>query len=319
MKVSLVLFFCLSLLSQSSPSPALSAKDPYLEFDDVMEIIGGVFVGMGVDVKATEIAPCVLDTSTMGLLLQQALSDFLEKSYTGKVEAMAKLALAYKDLPSWMKTCVPASEEAAVTIEKMILAWGHPTSVLYHMGENLIVNGQDIFADVSYAMGAFETKQYFDFGFFCGLAAFKIIYVPDGTPEVTSSAVGGIMNGLAAVANLPQQDCLTESLAGGLFKEAFTQADDFGGTVDAMRLLSQAVSQVFAEAEECSGVAYTTAFVMELAMMVEPTSMVCHKRFKLLDGIDISELAIVKANYINRDWENVGHYIGKLLSALAFD
>lgn len=302
---------CLALGSLASPNKSLK-----IGFNDVMEIIGGVFVGMGLDVNAKDIEPCVLDTGVIGELLEQALADFLQKTYMGKVEAMAKLALAYKDLPEMMTSCIPASVESAKTIEKMVMAFAHPLNVLYKVGENLIVNGQDILADVSYAMGAYEFKQYYEFGFFCGQAAFKIIYVPEDKPDITGKAVSGIVNGLIKVSGLPPQTCLTESLAGGLFKKALSQDGSFAGTADGMKFLSQAVTFALKEAEECSGNLYTAAFVDELAALADPEMLATSKCFSMMNGRDISEFKTVKMNYMNRDWENVGFYIGKVIMSL---
>ena len=315
MKVIVLLFICLLSVSQAKTSPAPRDQILRLSFNDIMEIIGGVFVGMGSDINAKDIQPCIVDDAAIGDNLELALKYFLEKTYSGKVEAMAKLGEAYKELPGAIKSCVPASEEFARAIEEMVLAFAHPLSVLYHMGENLIVNGQDILADVSYAMGAYEYHQYYEFGYYCGAAGFKILYIPSNA-EVTNSAVNEIANGIIKATNLPQQNCLTESLVGGFFMSAFNHEESFGGFADGLLSLGNGIEKLFQDIETCSGKSYLAGLQSAIQAMQNPTSLAYSKYMHLLNGVDLSNFKVVKVNYMNQDWENVGYYIGKMINQL---
>lgn len=287
-----------------------------ITFNDVMEIIGGVLVGMGADINATDIAPCVSDTAYMGVNLEIAAKDYLEHTYIGKVQAMAHLGLAYKELPNWILKCKPASVELGEAIARMVLAWAHPLSVIYHVGENLIVNGQEILADVSYAMGAWEYGLYYDFGFYCGKAGFKIAYIPPPKAQIAPSAVGDVLKGIAKSTSLPIYECIVESDAAELFDEVFNSEITFGDVSSSLLTLSNALDTLFGEFSRCSGFDLSSYFMHQLESLANPYSLYIHKRTIVLNGADLKDFNTARLNYRMMDWENTGVYIGKMLLAL---
>ena len=316
-RIIMKLWIFVALLSLSFAESGIKENKIELKFNEVMEIIGGVFVGMGVDVSDKEIEPCVSDIGTIGDDLEGALNDFLTKTYTGKVEALALLAKAYKNLPSFILSCKPGSLEAAKTIEEMILAFKNPLSVAEHMGVNLLVNGQDILAEVSYAMEAYQFGLYFNFGFYCGQAGFKILYVPDSLSQVDNQAIQGIITGILKSTSFEIEVCPFESKASEVLYQALNQDFTFTGISDSLRMLGIGLTQVFEDFTVCSGVDLNQIFANELQALINPYSLFHKKTLIVLNGVDVSALSVVKINYMNRDWENIGFYIGRILASLS--
>lgn len=286
-----------------------------ISFNDVMEIIGGVFVGMALDVNAQDVAPCVADIGNMGLELEQAFHYYMLKTYTGKVKALALLSLVYKQLPKFMKDCKAGGLEEVEAIERMVLAFGHPLSVLSHMGENLVVNGADIMDEVSFAMGAWEFKQYFDFGFYCGEAAFKILYVPPKKPSVDSAAAVSIIQGLAKSINYEiQVNDLSEEVVKTL-EESLSQDYSFSGIADSLRMIGEGVEKACKEAELENGLGKLISSALNI--LKEPTSLLVHNKLIMLNGVSLDDYIPIIVNFKNSDWENVGYYIGETINTLS--
>jgi hypothetical protein len=320
MKIFPILIACALAGSGLHSSGQVETKPASLKigFNDVMEIIGGVFVGMALDVKAEDVAPCVSDTAKIGLELEQAFHYYMLKTYTGKVKAMALLGLAYKQLPTFMKDCEAGGLEEVEAIERMVLAFGHPLSVLSHMGENLVVNGADIMEETSLAMNAWQFEQYYDFGFYCGEAAFKILYVPPKNPTVDSQAAAQVVEGIA---KFLQFDLKVESLSeevGIVIQEALTKEFEFAGIADSLRLIGEGIEMACGEvdADKSEG-RLGDRISKALEVLKEPSSLVVDKRLLMLNGIHLNHYMAIVVNFRNSDWENVGFYIGDMLATLS--
>jgi len=270
------------------------------------------------DVKAEDVAPCVSDIGQMGPELEQALIYYLQKTYTGKVKAMALVGLALKQLPKFTKDCKAGGLETVDALERMVLAFGHPLSVLSHMGENLVVNGADILEETSLAMNAWQFKQYYDFGFYCGEAAFKILYVPPKTPAVDSQAAAQVVRAIAKSVDL---DLSTETLSeeiGNLIQEALTKNYDFGGIADSLRIIGEGIEKACFEVDgEKTEGGLGERISKALSVLKEPSSLVVDKKLLMLNGIHLNHYMAIVVNFRNADWENVGFYIGEMLRTLS--
>ncbi|OMJ90447.1 hypothetical protein SteCoe_7143 [Stentor coeruleus] len=162
-----------------------------------MDIIGGFFVGMATDINATDVTHCVTNAREW---IEQSVTDFSKHTFDGTKDGFMNLSNAFGALPGFVKKYAPVAVEAAEVVEKAAIAWTHLLSLIYHVGLNTTFNGQDIFADISKAMGDSQTRNLYDFGFQIGQAAFKIVYVPkketyqpiEEDVEVILAELGGI-------------------------------------------------------------------------------------------------------------------------------
>ena len=58
----------------------------------------------------------------------------------------------------------------------MISVFSNPWSLVYTVGKNLLVNGVDIFHKIEDATTAYDKKDYFNFGRYCGEAMDEVFF-----------------------------------------------------------------------------------------------------------------------------------------------
>jgi len=317
------LTFSALVLAGTPVAPHKETNLKGLNFDQVMEIIGGFFVGMGTDVNAPDIAPCVKDTDVFGGWIQQSVIDFSKHTFDGTKDGFMDLSNAFAALPGFVETCVPASVEVGLVVEKAVLAWGHPLSLLYHTGMNIILNGAEIFADISDAMGAFQQGNWYQFGFDIGQAAFKVIYVPSSElsemeDEEVTSFTQGLLNGLDSAVDLSMITLpdISSDLAEGfnLLKEK-----DFMSSKDALSIFAGVFKQLATAIEPGYGGCAANVLNSAADIMNEPYSFVyAHERGMMINGRSIGkEVFLAFVDYKMKDWNGAGFYLAKVAMNLA--
>ena len=325
-----VLIVCLAISALAGPqmphAPIESSPAPLkgLNFNQVMDIIGGFFVGMSTDVNATDLAPCVTNSDVFGGWIEQAVVDFSKDTFDGIKDGMMDLSNAFGALPPFIEKCVPASIETAKVVEKAAVAWAHPLSLLLHTGENILVNGKDIFEDISKAMGDYQTGNWYDFGFEIGQASFKVIYVPESEMiEVAEDDVLDIVKGLmlALDEDLDVEACPAMPDVSVLLNDAASgfKLKTFGGAKDALTNLAKAVKVIITTVEVCI-CQHTASGLSAIAdVMVEPYSFAyLPGKMMILNGRSIgSEVKAAVANLRMEQWNAFGFYLGKAMLNLA--
>lgn len=318
MKYLWCLTFATLALAGNPIDPIQEANLKGLNFDQVMDIIGGFFVGMGTDVNTPDLAPCVTNTDVFGGWIQNSVVDFSKHTFDGTKDGFMDLSNAFATLPAFIDKCVPASVEVAVVVEKAVLAWGHPLSLLYHTGLNIILNGAEIFADVSKAMGAYETGNWYEFGFNIGQAAFKVIYIPSSEltemeDEEVQMFTQGMLNGLDSAVDISM---ITIPDVSGDLAEGFKllKKKDFMASKDALTVFAGIFKQMATAIDSGYG-GYSVVMLNEAAdVMAEPYSFVfAHERGMMINGRSIGkELFLASVDYKMKDWNGVGYYMAKV-------
>lgn len=77
-----------------------------------------------------------------------------------------------QQLVSECKTAAPEMESLVGTIKQGFV---HPTTFVYHMGKDLLVNGADIFHEISTAVGDWESQSYKASGVQVGIALKQLL------------------------------------------------------------------------------------------------------------------------------------------------
>jgi hypothetical protein len=290
-----------------------------LNFNQVMDIIGGIFSGMGSAVNITEMAPCVTDAGTFGGWIEQSVVDFSKHTFDGTKDGFMDLSNAFGVLPSAIKECVPASVEFASVVERAALAWAHPLSLLYHVGENIVFNGVVIFADISKAMADYETGNWFGFGFEIGQAAFKVIYVPPKTVGPPTDAqseliVNGIFKGLGqktTCSGLP----LSAEYWGNAVSELKTKT--FAGVKNGLTQVANGLNTVLPGLKNCVDGETITQIQNAVNVFSNPYSFEVGKFIVMINGRAVGkELKLAVVDYMMEDWTGFGFYIGKAIRNL---
>lgn len=53
--------------------------------------------------------------------------------------------------------------------------FGHPLSLIYHIGKNILLNGIDIFGKIAKALISFGEADYYSFGMYVGQAMDEVL------------------------------------------------------------------------------------------------------------------------------------------------
>ena len=291
-----------------------------LDFNQVIDIIGGVFLGIASDVQAPEIAPCVYNSDVFGGFIEQAVVDFSNNTFDGIKNGLMDLSNAFGALSGFVNTCVPAAVETGLLLEKITLAWAHPLSVLYHTGENILINGQEIFKDISLALGDYQTGEWEDFGFRIGQASFLVIYVPGGDyvaplPEEVESIVKGIFLGLEEEINF--ESCLALPDVGEYFANSVKsiKLKTFGDTKTGLTSIGNALLALIPAIESCACENSVNLIRNAANVLIEPYSFAYPwGKDIVINGRSISkELKTALVNFYMKDWASFGRYLGKAL------
>ena len=299
---------------EDSPSPKILPQENLqgLDFNQVMEIIGGFFVGMGTDVNTPDLAPCVTNSAEFGGWIERSVVDFSKHTFDGTKDGFMDLSNAFAALPSFVEKCVPASVEVATVVEKAVLAWAHPLSLLYHVGRNIIFNGAEIFADISKAMGDYQSGNWYGFGFDIGQAAFKVIYVPssemvtmedDEVLMFTQGFIKGLGKDYPIEKEIPD---FSAELADGF---SLLKVKNFYSAKDALTKFASVYSDIASALS--SGT--TIDMLHQVAeTLTEPNSLVYHQKGIMVNGRSLGkELYLAFVDYKMKDYTNSGFYFAK--------
>ena len=331
MKVFIGLALIVSVLAGSNLNLRLEKEETVqikenlkgLDFNQVMDIIGGFFVGMGSSVTAPDIAPCVTNTDVFGGWIEQAVVDFSKHTFDGTKDGMMDLSNAMGALPPFIQKCVPAAIETEQIIVKASVAWAHPLNLLYHVGENILVNGVEIFADVSKAMGDYQSGNWYDFGFRIGQASFDIIYVPESQAAPLSEEVALIVKGLlVSHGETSFETCSTLPDLGSSLANIITtlKLKTFGEVKNGLTELGQAIKMILPAIQNCVSQDTLQKLDSASSILIEPYSFALnpHSGGAIINGRSIGkELKTVVFTYGVRDWHAFGFNLGKALLNLA--
>ncbi len=136
---------------------------------DFAKFIGGLLEGAAVEVKLGDITGCIKDVEEAVAELKQIMAD-LKKETVADVEAAVKeFGKFVASIPAMLNTCEAIPEDIK-KLESMAISFSNPISFIFHAGKNLILNGVEIFKEVSHAEVNYDDGNYFDCGYYSGEA-----------------------------------------------------------------------------------------------------------------------------------------------------
>lgn len=143
---------------------------------EVVQIIEGVAQGLGI-----KMADSCIDSSEDLLLKMKSAYELVQKQDAmDMMKAMEMIAVALKnDVPNAAKAC-DASEQQVKDLLKSLAIIEHPKEFAYHVGQDLMVNGVNIYAEINASVGFYKAQQWEKFGLAIGKALEMIII---GNPE----------------------------------------------------------------------------------------------------------------------------------------
>mmetsp|Transcript_2653 Transcript_2653/g.4447 ORF Transcript_2653/g.4447 Transcript_2653/m.4447 type:complete len:262 (-) Transcript_2653:76-861(-) len=112
-----------------------------------------------------DILKCVQDPASAITNIDQAMRDFESKDRTRILRALKEISAAAKDVAQAMKDCSSATTfKELMVLEAMIEDFKHPYTLMFKVGTNFIINGVEIYQEMSEAYTNYQAKEYEQFG-----------------------------------------------------------------------------------------------------------------------------------------------------------
>lgn len=182
-----------SILALVASTCAFSAPPaPASPAEIALDVFKGVALGFAED-EFPDVSSCVSDLNSTYVDLKAAIEDFEKKTAKGIIDGLQEMGETLVSLVDALRSCKATVDE----VEKMVKAleqFTSPAAFAYHVGKDLLVNGRDIFQEITTAVSNWKAAQYTDAGKQIGTALAKLI-------------VGNELEFLSAAAPATLTDC----------------------------------------------------------------------------------------------------------------
>lgn len=138
-----------------------------------MEIVKGILLG-AFKAETGDISQCIKDAQLIYTDSKEAVHDFEQKNLKSMVAGLEMMGAAVMEIKPALHDCgvIKADLEK---LSEMAAIMANPAALAYHVGKDLIVNGQDIYHEVHDSVNQFEEGKYQYFGYDIGMALAKLI------------------------------------------------------------------------------------------------------------------------------------------------
>jgi hypothetical protein len=155
---------------------AISAKQQPSQVDIVKmeQIVDGLLKGALHAEGFDDIAHCIQDVEEVVADAETAVADFKAGDIQHVIDGVKEVGELIKVVKQGMQDCSHIKADWD-RLAKMVAIFNSPTSFAYHVGKDLLVNGVEIYDDVTSAVNAYENQRWGDFGYAMGEAAAKAL------------------------------------------------------------------------------------------------------------------------------------------------
>ena len=222
-------------IGEAAAKTILGEEQRLKDMTKLEEIVSGVLKG-ALDAEGfTDINQCINDAEGVFADAKEAIADFEKKDIPDTINGIKKIADMLMIVKKGMSDCSHLKADWE-KLEKMAAIFASPTTFAEHVGKDLIVNGKDIFKEITTAVHDYQTQDYSDFGFQVGEAAAKVILGAESQKQIQTInnlrttklelIVGGVLNGaLNAEGFTDITQCIQD--AEEVFADAKIAVDDF--------------------------------------------------------------------------------------------
>eukprot|EP00357_Protocruzia_adherens_P000288 CAMPEP_0114981338 /NCGR_PEP_ID=MMETSP0216-20121206/5488_1 /TAXON_ID=223996 /ORGANISM="Protocruzia adherens, Strain Boccale" /LENGTH=1455 /DNA_ID=CAMNT_0002342997 /DNA_START=218 /DNA_END=4585 /DNA_ORIENTATION=+ len=145
-----------------------------------LKIVEGLLSGALKTAGLSDITSCFEDADNVVTECMSGVKAFEQHTASSIATALKDFAGAFSQVPTAISTCKEAVAEAE-TLAREIENFSSPKTLLFKIGESLIVNGKEIFDDVSGAVKDFKNGQYYNGGYQIGVAMATVL---DGADNI---------------------------------------------------------------------------------------------------------------------------------------
>ena len=267
---------------------------------------------------------CIRDLKRLGGEVETTVSDLKSHKYIGAIREVGTIA---GELGSDLNDCKSGSQEAEdlyqqlETIYNGASAW----SVAFEVGKNVLVNGVDIYHDITGTIDSYDSHDYFTMGQDIGNGV-KLAALGTSVGEFSEADaekfVTGFLEGAIGGVDFPLK-CLRDVKR--LVKEVKTTVSDFEGHkyVSGIKEVATIAGELGSDLQDCEGAeqegkdaadALIKLFHEESGWKVAFTV----GKNVLVNGVDVyHDITGAISDYNSSNWENYGKDIGDILKLAA--
>lgn len=141
---------------------------------DVVMFIEGVIEGVIEEEKFTDLQDCIQNTVDLEDQVVRGINDLETETFEGVRQGLEELGKAIKLIPTLVSTC----KESEIDLTKLIKAaeiFEHPRDLMYKATKNLVINGVEIYTQLSGAISSYKKNQFYAFGYHLGLGIDELV------------------------------------------------------------------------------------------------------------------------------------------------
>lgn len=152
----------------------LAAANKQIDEKKMEAIVQGVLFG-ALDAEGfTDISTCIKDFEQVISDAESAYKDFEQKDVEHIIEGVKEVANLLETVKTGMSDCSSLKADWK-KLEQMEQIFDNPKSFAYHVGKDILINGVEIYNEVSTAIEDYTKEDWAGYGYNLGKAAAKTI------------------------------------------------------------------------------------------------------------------------------------------------
>ena len=140
---------------------------------DMINVVTGILRG-ALDLSVPSVETCISDVENIASEVQEAVADFREESFTGVSNGIKKIGDIVGQIQGDISDCEVSAEDAK-KLADMAKNFKSPWSFAFTVGKNILLNGVDIYHEISDAVTAYDSADYYNFGYDVGEALEEVL------------------------------------------------------------------------------------------------------------------------------------------------
>lgn len=300
---------------------------------EVAEIAEGTLIGFFNSAGYPDIASCITDAEDVAIDAEKAFNDFSDKSVSGVIQGLKDLGDMVNEIKVAMTDCEQISDNDWSEITNAVDTMSNPLKFAYHVGEEILINGVNIYHDIESAQSNWESQKYEAFGENVGDVLEKVLlgevepinmvtYYGLSKVEVIKIIEGMLMGALKAESFGDLASCITDVDEAVVDINKAIQdfrSEDSTGVKSGLSDLEGAIIEIAKAVKDCSDIKNDWEKMVEMATAFSnPMSYAYHVGKDLLvNGVDIyNDITDAMRNWEDASYESFGENVGDALAKL---
>jgi hypothetical protein len=173
--------------------------------EDLQSVAKGIIKGTLHDDDLDNIMQCVSDPKQIVDDFEYAIANFSKKDMemTDVMASLTKIGMSVKKLADAAKECDnDITKRELQILQKMIGRFSDPKTFAYEMGANIVINGVDIYREMSAAYTNYLGKDYESFGRDIGVSL-ALIFIGASEAAKANPGAAKVMESMAQMETYP--------------------------------------------------------------------------------------------------------------------